>query len=155
MPDPMDLTIGDSTGTPPTGNVVKLYDQYSSGNLINAYPADVKFPEDEQLTRLEELDGAGVIQGKPEDYREGKIIWELLDLDILDNGAGTMVKELKDRRYITSGADYFIGATNTVGAFHLPENPMKIRIIDLFIEHIPNEENREFANVTMTFNRVT
>ena len=219
----VDLTIGDSTGSPPTGNVVELF-SISTVTNPSAYPSNIQFPDDLQVSHLKQLDGVGVLQSPPNDYRTGEIVWECLDLSHYDNSIGTMIYELKQRRYTVSGSEYYIGTTvaivgshsatfgavaktitgsgysifsvgdkiavsgttnnngvytivtvsstvitvsetiidetsttTVIGkltAYFLPVNPMKIRIIDVITEKIPNSLNRKLAKVKMAFQKV-
>jgi len=152
----VDLTIGYTTGTPPTGTgdpvgvlAIKLYDFWSGATQTNIYPTKIDFPDDEQVKTLTQLEGPGIEQKPINDYREGRIIWKSIDLDLFDGGAGRMITELKKRIHSKCGNDYFIGAPSSAGAYQLPANDLYIRIKDLIIVHRDNSLNKKLADVTL------
>ena len=80
----LDLTIGDVSDTPPTGNKVKLYDLWVNNRPIGLFPSQLPFQDDELANRIPQLDGPGVIQYANNDYRMREMIWNIVDQDIFD-----------------------------------------------------------------------
>ncbi|GEM_PF-6393490 len=156
----IDMTIGINSGNPPTGNAnypaIKLYQSWNGNAQEGEFPSEPpkNFGGDKQITRFPELDGSGVLQFPPDDYRERELVWEAIDYDQF-NSSGRLIYELKRCRYAECGYDFYLGATDSSGAYMFHENPMKIRIIDVLIEPVGNAANRKLVNVRLVFQRVT
>lgn len=108
----LNLTLGDTTGTPPTDNVVKLYDVWDDNRPYGLFPSNMPFQDDELANRIPQLDGVGVIQYGNNDYRMREMTWNIVDMDI--HGANFSANDgfvyaLKQKIYKISGSDYFLG----------------------------------------------
>ena len=151
----VDLTLGDVSGTPPTGNVVKFYTAFNGLDQIGAYPSSHPYAADNQINYKPTLDGFGIHQAPINDTRLRELLWEYIDLDIFDNsGTGGFVWELRQRIFSVSGLDYYIGATDMHGAYFFRENPVHVRIIDILTEPIQNSANRKMAHVRMRYHQI-
>ena len=149
----VDLTIGDSSGQPPTGNIVRLFSYWSGTNKIGEFPSSHPYEEGKKIKYIETLDGSGVHQQPINDNRERKMLWEYLDLDQYDV-AGRFLYELKQRIYSLSGLSYYLGSTDLHGANFLPSNPIQIKIIDIETVPVPNSANLQIGHVTMRYHEV-
>lgn len=151
----VDLTLGDVSGTPPTGNVVKFYTAYDGLNSIGEYPSSNNYVADNQINYKPTLDGTGIHQAPINDTRLRELLWEYIDLDVYDaEPLGGFVYELRQRIYSVSGLDYYIGATDMHGAYFFRVNPIHIRIIDLITDPVQNSANRKIANVRMRYHQI-
>ena len=151
----VDLTLGDISGTPPTGNPVYFYTKFQGLAQIGAYPSSHPYAADNQIHYKPTLDGTGIHQAPISDTRQRKLTWEQIDLTTFDSeGTGGFVYELRQRIYSVSGQNYYLGATAMAGAFFFRENPVHIRIIDILTTPVMNSANRKIANVEMRFHEI-
>ena len=146
----VNLTIGDNSGTPPTGNVVYLYSAWTGELQIGEYPSHHNFIGGDIVKVSPALDGPGTIQEPVNDYRIREMVWETLDLDIFDISGG-MIYELRQRKYSNTAQNYYMGATDLSGANFIPTNPVQIRIVDIITKPKSNSKNKKFADVVMKY----
>ena len=149
----VNLTIGDNSGTPPTGNVVLLYYAFNGAQQVGEYPSSHDFVRGGDITVSEALDGAGVINQPVFDSRIRTMGWAEIDGDLLDIPNG-MIHELRARKFVNTASYYYMGSADLAGANALPENPIRIKIIDVITELVPNSENIKLLNVTMKYQKV-
>lgn len=81
----------------------------TGGIKAAVYPSDIKGLEAEDNGNvLGALDGEGVVQYAYEDVREFEIIFKDLRKSVHDAGAATLINELRDRLYKTTGSTYYL-----------------------------------------------
>jgi len=148
----VDLTLGDVTGTPPNTNEVYFYNAWDGIEQIGLYPSANEFVRDNQINYRPTLDGNGIHQAPVNDTRLRELLWEYVDLYTFDRiVTGGFVAKLRDRIFSVSGLTYYLGASDTHGAFFFPDNPINIKIIDIITEPVQNSANRNIAHVRMRY----
>lgn len=149
----VDLTLGDTSGTPPTGNPVYFYTAFSGIQQVGAYPSSNHYIADQQIKYKPTLDGIGIHQAPINDTRSRELVWKYIDLANYDVTGG-FIYELRSRIYSVSGLSYYLGASDMTGAYFFRENPIHIRIIDIITEPIQNSANRKIAHMKMRYHEV-
>ncbi len=146
----VNLIIGDNSGTPPTGNIVRLYAYWNGALQTSEYPSSHDFVRGGDIKVGEALDGLGVIQEPVVDSRIWKIVWKEIDGDIFDI-AGSFIFELRARKYSNTASYYYLGADTLGGANYLEVNPTRIKIIDVILSPVPNSENIKLVDTIMKY----
>jgi len=91
-------------------------DEVMETNLFDftEYPSNITIEDNDNPTVLNALDGEGVLQYNFVDVREFEIIFESLKRSTHDKGAGTLINELKDRKFKITGNNYYLRYTPEV-----------------------------------------
>jgi hypothetical protein len=72
------------------------------------YPSNIDIKDDDNANVLVAPDGEGAVQYPYADVRQFNIIFEGLKKSVHDAGSGTLIYELKQRKFKTTGQTYYL-----------------------------------------------